>query len=99
MYIIFNGSTVSQIIPAKNPAFPDMPIERIYPPQVIASWVEFPDSTTVGVGWAYDGETFSPPVYVEPPEPEPAPEPEPDERDARLDKIEEAMNVLVEGLI
>jgi len=43
--------------------------ENFYPYQVCSQYHEFPDGTTVDVGWTYDEETkeFSEPVIDEPP--------------------------------
>lgn len=53
-YAIMSGNTVSEVIVADNPQdASDVLGEQL---------IEYTESNPAGIGWIYDGKTFTPPV-------------------------------------
>lgn len=70
MYILLDNNAVKEFIPDINHAFPEIPIEKRYPPAFVEKLVYVEDATDILAGYVYDPETetFSPPPEPEYPE-------------------------------
>ena len=67
-YILTIDGVAQESIPALDPAFPGIPIEERYAPDLLANCVK--SDAPVQSGWLYDAKTKR---FSEPPEPEPLP--------------------------
>lgn len=90
-YIRLYDNTVMEIIPAENPAFPGLPIEKRYNAAFLAKLKLVEDTVEVEQGWVYDPETDT---YAQPPEP--VAEPEQEELAADEDETVLSEETLVE---
>ena len=88
-YIRLYNNIVMEIIPAENPAFPGLPIEKRYSAAFLAKLKPVEDTVEVEQGWVYDPETDT---YAQPPEPAVEPvqdETVPDEENGTPEQSEE----------
>ena len=76
IYARVENGVVMELIPAVDPAFPEIPIEQRFHESIIAQLVAVPEDVSVEQNWTYDAENgaFAAPVESEPVEPEPAEE-------------------------
>ena len=73
MYARIENGVVMELIPAVDPAFPTIPIEKRFHESIIAQLVATPEGVSVEQNWTFDAETgvFAAPVEPEPIEEEP----------------------------
>ena len=55
--LLTKENVVKELIPDFHPAFPDIPIEKRYPPAFVASLIHVDDDTDVKPSMVYDKET------------------------------------------
>ena len=68
MYVYLVDNIAYELIPAINPAFPDIPIEQRYPASFLANCVYTEEE--VEQGWIYEDGHFHEPVEEVPEPPE-----------------------------
>ena len=69
IYARVENGVVMELIPAVEPAFPEIPIEQRFHESIIAQLVAVPEDASVEQNWTFDGETgvFAAPIESEPP--------------------------------
>lgn len=65
-YVYIVDGKAYEIIPAINPAFPEIPIEERYSPDFLSNCVVVDEAVEVECNWLYDAETKT---FSAPPEP------------------------------
>ena len=68
MYVLLDEKGIAQeLIPDRDPTFPEIPIEERYAPDFVSRLIHVPDDTEVQQRWVYDRNSgaFSPPKTEE----------------------------------